>query len=52
MYCMREKNVRWTQKALGHDSDSATTSLSLNIVNNITFKEKCTPCFLLQSVEH
>lgn len=37
MYCMSEKNVKQTQKALGHDSDSAATSLSLNIVN-ITFE--------------
>lgn len=41
MYCMSEmseKNVKRTQKALGQDSDSAMTPLSLNIVNNITFK--------------
>lgn len=52
MYCMSEKNVKRTQKALGHDSDSAKTPRSLNNVNNITFEEKCTPRFLLQSVEH
>lgn len=52
MYCMSKKNVKRTQKALGHDSDPAMTPLSLNIVNNITFKEKSAPCFLLQSVEH
>lgn len=30
MYCMSEKNVKRTKKALGRDSDSATTPLSLN----------------------
>lgn len=43
MYCMSEmseKNVKRTQKALGQDSDSAMTPLSLNIVNNITFKRR------------
>lgn len=37
MYCMSEKNVKRTQKALGHDSDLPATSLPLNIVN-ITFE--------------